>query len=398
MSVKKLALLSGTYTNKGGLAIVYGTLKLLNDLGIKIKYIVDPDPSFPEEFYTKFNLKPIFRWSDKFGDGETKSLTLVSSFKLFIRLLKNSFNPEIKQMKNCPIWYIGDSSLNDYGSVMALFGQIINIMSLKAVTRGKLIINASMGYMRTKKGEILFRSILSSVDYFLVRGSASYANVSQRGVTDNRISTVCDMAFFLERASTSQSESIINEIPKSNKPTVALIFKDYSNSGERKEYITKIHELNEELKKQFNVLFVPTAYVPYKRENDVEFLKEIGINRVLDISSLNPEEIIDVFSHFDVVITLRLHGAVYSALAGTPTYHIYEAPNSIDVIQDTFGDIMPLTHISEFIKMKPGDIIKRIDPMIDNKQQIGAKMRERIENSKTTTREKIRSVLMQYYS
>ena len=108
MSGKKLVLLSGTYTNKGGLAIVYGTLKLLNDLGIKTKYIVDPDPSFPEEFYTIFNLKPIFRWSDKFGDGETKSLTLSSSIKLFMRLLKIR-NPKIKQMENYPIWYIGDA-------------------------------------------------------------------------------------------------------------------------------------------------------------------------------------------------------------------------------------------------------------------------------------------------
>lgn len=398
MSGKKLVLLSGTYTNKGGLAIVYGTLKLLNDLGIKTKYIVDPDPSFPEEFYTIFNLKPIFRWSDKFGDGETKSLTLSSSIKLFMRLLKNSRNPKIKQMENCPIWYIGDSSLNDYGSVMALFGQIINLWSLKRVTGGKLIVNASMGYMRTKKGEIIFRSFLNSIDYFLVRGSASYANVSQRGVADNRISTVCDMAFFLERSSTSHSDGIIRKIPKSNKPTVALIFKDYSNSDHRGDYIAKIHELNGELEKQFNVLFVPTAYVPYKRENDAIFLKEIGINRVLDISSLNPGEIIDVFSHFDVVITSRLHGAVYSALAGTPTYHIYEAPNSIDVIQDTFGATIPLIHIYEFIKIKPEDVIAKIKTMIDKKQQIGSDMREKIDNNKSKTREKVRSVLEQYCS
>ena len=152
------------------------------------------------------------------------------------------------------------------------------------------------------------------------------------------------------------------------------------------------------MEKQFNVLFVPTAYVPYKRENDAIFLKEIGINRVLDISSLNPGEIIDVFSHFDVVITSRLHGAVYSALAGTPTYHIYEAPNSIDVIQDTFGATIPLIHIYEFIKIKPEDVIAKIKTMIDKKQQIGSDMREKIDNNKSKTREKVRSVLEQYCS
>lgn len=398
MNGKRLVLLSGTYTNKGGLAIVYGTLKLLEDLGIKTKYIVDPDPSFPEEFYTKFNLKPIFRWSDKFGDGETKSLTVISSFKLFIRLLKKSRNPEIKQMKNYPIWYIGDSSLNDYGSVMALFGQIVNLLSLKWVTNGKLIVNASMGYMRTKSGEFLLKLLLNSVDYYLVRGSASFANISQRGIPDDKISTVCDMAFYLEKSETINSSSISENIPKSNKPTVALIFKDYSNGRQRENYISKIHELHGELKNRFNVLFVPTAYVPYNRENDVKFLEEIGVSNVLDISSLNPGEIIDVFSHFDAVITLRLHGAVYSALAGTPTYHIYEAPNSIDVIKDTFDDIIPLLHISEFLRIEPNDIIADINAMINQKDELSIMMKDKIDHRRSNTREKIRSVLEYYCS
>lgn len=397
---QRLVLLSGTYTNKGGLAIVYGTLKLLNNLGIETKYIVDPDPSFPEEFYTKFNLIPIFRWSNKFGDGEIASLTMTSSLKLFIRLLKNLHNSEIKKLKGYPIWYIGDSSLNDYGSVMALIGQIVNLSSLKKITGGKLIVNASMGYMRTRIGEIIFKSFLDTIDYYLVRGSASYANISQRGVADDRISIVCDMAFFLERSSTSHSERTINKIPKSNKPTVALIFKDYSKSDQRESYIAKIHELYGALEGQFNVLFVPTSYVPYKRENDAIFLEKIGIkpDKVLDIRLLNPEEIIDVFGHFDVVITLRLHGAVYAALAGTPTYHIYEAPNSIDVIQDTFGDTIPLIHVSEFLNIKPRDIIAKVEVLIEKKQEIKTDMRVKIDDSRSKTYEKIRSVLKQYCS
>lgn len=397
MSEKRLVLLSGTYTNKGGLAIVYGTFKLLDELGFDTKYIIDPDPHFPAEFYQSFKLKPIFRWSDKFGDGETKSLTLVNSTKLFLRLIKNSRKQEIKELRNGPIWYIGDSSLNDYSSVMALFGQIINLLSLKWVTRGKLIVNASMGYMRTISGEFFLKLFLPSVDHFLIRGSASYANISQRGIPDNKISTVCDMAFFLEGSSTVNSENICKEIPKSDAPTIALIFKDYSNKEKREDYISKIHELYRELQKQFNVIFVPTAYVPYKRENDEDFLKEIGISEILNINSLDPREIIDVFGHFDAVISLRLHGAVYSALAGTPVYHIYEAPNSIDVIEDTFGDTVPLLHISKFLQTNPGDIITEINRMIDEKSEIKLDMHQKIEINKTLTRDKIGSVLKQYF-
>ena len=85
-------------------------------------------------------------------------------------------------------------------------------------------------------------------------------------------------------------------------------------------------------------------------------------------------------------------------MAGTPIYHIYAAPNSIDVIQDTFEDTVPLVHISDFIKIEPKDVIAKLGEMIDKKQEIGFEMRGKIDDSKFETREKARSILEQYCS
>lgn len=390
---KKLVLLSGTYTNKGGLAIVYGTLKVLEDLGIKTKYIVDPDPLFPDTFYEKFNLIPVYRWSHTFGRGETKSLTLLSSIIPFVYLVKNSFSKSIRQLKGYPIWYIGDSSLNDYGSVLALFGQIINLMSLKTLTKGKMIINASMGYMRTETGETLLKSLLGHIDYFLVRGTSSYNNITQRGVPINKVSMVCDMAYFLEKVQTHQTTEIFNLISKSKKPSIALIFKEYSKEKQRSNYIDSVKQLESTLEKNYNIFYVPTSYVPYKNENDLEFLNGIGAKNILDISHLDPNEIIEVFTNFTAVVTLRLHGAVYSTLAGVPTYHIYEADNSLDVIKDTFGEIVPLLHISNFIGADVGNISKEIEDLILRRDEISQSMNKCIEENKMRTIEIIRTTV-----
>ena len=43
---RTLTLYGGTYLNKGGAAIAYGTLKALKELGIDYGYIIDPEPFF----------------------------------------------------------------------------------------------------------------------------------------------------------------------------------------------------------------------------------------------------------------------------------------------------------------------------------------------------------------
>ena len=131
---RSLIICGGAYLNKGGAAITYGTLKVFKELNIDFKYIIDPDPSFPEEFFTSFNLIPIYRWSKYFEEKHVSCITPVNALVPFILCLKNSCTSQIRQLHNIPIWYIGDSSLNDYGSVLALFGPRLHLISLKIAT------------------------------------------------------------------------------------------------------------------------------------------------------------------------------------------------------------------------------------------------------------------------
>ena len=48
---QRLTIVGGTYSNKGGLAIVNGTFKVFKELDIDFRYIVDPESSFPIEFF-----------------------------------------------------------------------------------------------------------------------------------------------------------------------------------------------------------------------------------------------------------------------------------------------------------------------------------------------------------
>lgn len=385
----RLVIIGGTYSNKGGLAIVHGTLKVFKELNIGFKYIIDPDISFPREFFVQNNIIPIYRWSDSF---DISSITLLNTFIPLVKCLKNSCSVNMRPLDNSPIWYIGDSSLNDYSSVLSLFGQVINLLSLKIATNGKLMINASMGYMRTKTGKILLQCFLGSCNHFFVRGVSSFNNCINLGVSPKKISTICDFAFYLDKKKTEKTIKCSKLISEIGKPSIALILK-YPQRQFRENYIQKVYNLIRELNYKYKVIFVPTSYVSFTSENDLSLLNKLGLGPILDIRDLSPEEIIDVFNNFDAIITTRLHGAVFSTLAGVPTYHIYEADNSLDVIKDVFGDLVPIIHMSDFIKSDVKKIVENIDDLIRRKDKISCEMKACIDiNRKRSMKELILSL------
>lgn len=397
---KELVILGGTHSNKGGLAIVHGTFKVFNKLGINFKYIVDPDPSFPDEFFTSFGLIPIYRWSKSLGERRVSSLTLSNAFIPFIKCLKNSCNSQVRQLRGIPIWYIGDSSLNDYRSVLSLFGQIISLSSLKLATNGDLIVNASLGYMRTKVGEILLRYFLKSVNHFFVRGKSSYDALIRLGVPSGKISIVCDFAFHLDKATTKRSIKCAKPITESGKPAIAFIFKNppLNRKINKFNYIKTIQKLASQLERRgYKIFFIPTSYAPIVIENDLVFLNEIGAEPILDIRKLTPEEIIDVFSNFEAVVTMRLHGAVFSTLAGVPTFHIYEAPNSLDVIRDTFGEFVPLCNISNFVGGDTKRIIEDIENLIQMKDEISHQIKACINTQRRRSIDELKFALDSFW-
>jgi len=386
LTEKKFILLGGTYSNKGGEAIVRGTLKTLRKIGVSFEYIVDPDPLFPNEFYKEENLIPIFRWSKSF----LKYPEPLNKFIAVLDCLKKSNDSRLKDAK-VPIWYVGDSSLNDYHSVLSLMGQTINLLSLKKATGGKLVINASLGYTRTKIGEYILKLFLKNCDYFFVRGRYSLTNLKRLGVNPSRISIICDFAFHLERMETERTKRYLKIIKDQEIPAVGLIFKPiYRIRNE--DYLGAIRKVYETLSKDYRIFFIPTSYSHSFDENDLVFLERFGLKPILNIKSYTPEEIISIFSGFEFVITTRLHGGVFSILAEVPTIHIYEADNSLDVIGDTFGDLLPLIHISEFLR-NPDRVIEEGKRLIQMRDEIAKEMHHRIKRNLKNSIDVLKSVL-----
>lgn len=392
----RIVLYGGTYLNKGGAAIAYGTLKVLRELGINLKYIIDPEPQFP---FDVLNLSPIFRFSDTFSKNIIPSLSPFYTSKPFLNCLINSNKPEIKMLKGNTVWHIGDSPFSDKRTMLSLVGQVIALKSLDAIIRGKIIIGGvSLAYPRTRTGKyILGRFFSKDVDHLFVRGNETYSVCMKLGVPNDRISKICDFAFHLNKKETSMSKRVSAFIKESDGPTIVLILRDFSQGQQRINYIKNINNLMLRLNKlKYNIFYVPTSYSYFIPENDMIFMEnvlKIDKSRIINILNFSPEEIISIFSNFDVVISTRLHGAVYGALGGVPTIHLYEDRKSLEVLGDVFSDALPLIKISDIAKgSKINDLISYIKYLLNSKEHVSYKMNYCISQAKRSSFDEIKRV------
>lgn len=387
---KRLIILGGIYSNKGSIGILKGTFNVFEKLDVDCAHIIDPEYAFPKEFFAYHNLTPIYRWSDTLGKKKVSSINPSNAFIPFLKCLIRSYSSELRQLQGFPLWQLGDSGFNEF-SRFTLVGKIIDTLSLKYATKGKLILGGmSVGQTRTEFGKLLLRHFFKSVDYFFVRESGSYNNLVNLGVNKNNISIICDFAFHLKQKSTQRSIYYSKPINKTEKISIGLIIKDFFlgfQQEQRENYIQAIKKLGRKLERlDYQIFLIPMGFSFIKREDDTMFIQEIFGNRypIIETKDLDPEEIIEVIGNLDAVITIeRKHGAIFSSLAGVPLIYIYYDPGGKGIMKDTLGEIVPLIKISDFAKGENlNDVIEILENLLLKKEEISSKMKECIEAEK----------------
>lgn len=396
----ELVFYNGTYLNKGGAAIAQGTFEVLKGLGIKSNFIIDPEPPL-EDIFKSFHLKPLYRYSDLLCTDDMGSLTSYHAFNSLLNCVTKSYNKEIRELRDMPIWHIGDSPFRDKRSYLSLFGQIVALKTLKWSIGGDIIVGGiSLEYPKTKLGEIsLRRFFLNNVDYTFIRGTKTQEFLRKFGVKDEKMSIICDFAFHLDGEKTERSEEISKRIKESKKPPIALVLREYSEGEKREAYITSIHKFVSNLEKYYEVYFVPTSYSFFTPENDLIFYEKIlktNQNKIINIKDLSPPEIISVFKNFDALISARLHGAVLSSLANIPTIHIYEEDKSLEVMDHVFGkDLIPMINFNDLSNAKGiNNTIENINQQISRKDELAYNLKSAIDEARTESFQQLQKILM----
>lgn len=394
MMDEKIVLYGGTYLNKGGAAIAYGTLKALREIDINFQHIIDPEPFFP---FDSLNLNAIYRFSDVLSVKPIDSITPISTFNPFIRCLLKSYSHEINQLNGYHIWHIGDSPFSDSRSALSVAGQVMALESLRRAVKSDVIIGGvSIDYPKTRVSKYIMEKYFANYNFY-ARGNQTFKNLLDLSVPKNNIVTICDFAFHLNRTNNERIRQLINTRIKSEKPIVALCLRDYSHGDERQRNIECIKKMILLLKKEYDVFLIPTSYAYLKPENDYIFIKNIlrvSDDDIIIIRDMTPGEIIYLLSHFDIVISSRLHGAVLGALANVPTIHLYEGGKSLEVLGEVFGKFLPLIPISDFIKDGGvAELVTLVSTMIEINTDLSSQLDTCIKIAKANSAVRLRETI-----
>ena len=144
-----------------------------------------------------------------------------------------------------------------------------------------------------------------------------------------------------------------------------------------------VNTLNK-LKNEFEFVFVPQ--VTYKGDDDRIIAKKLSKRLDDDVKFHliknwdDPRELIGLYSCFDLTLSIRLHGTIFSCIAGTPAIAINYMPKV-----ESFMESMKLKeYLIDFNSIKKGCLLKLINKLLGDKE-VSAKINDNISEKKELT-------------
>jgi polysaccharide pyruvyl transferase WcaK-like protein len=232
-------------------------------------------------------------------------------------------------------------------------------------------------HISSLKGKIITKTLLDQSNRTSVRDLYTFytlRNLTRRPVTLTGDSALC-YPYKLDR----DEEKMVVICPRSLNQDHISSYHD----NIKKENIQKLRKIIAKtsdflFKKGFSVVFVPFHTTP--NDNDlVEIHKIINKMKNRDVVILerpgSPQDFINVISSSNLVIGLRLHSLILSAVARIP-YLSIEYDNKI-------GGFMTLTGMNRFLGRINDDynfIIKAVERIINNGEKIESHLEIRVKN------------------
>lgn len=351
--IKKVLITNIVSLNPGDAAILKGTYHILKKkYGDDVEIIVfDRQPKAAAKYYPWANFKSSLFPSKKYlgvasfidQKGYGHWLLRIRFFKLMlsIKLMRLGFSKFVSFVINKDDY----EALGHYISADLIFSTggtyLIENYDLKsciydyrlslAAGDSKLgFFTQTLGPFKTPENKRDFSYIFANSNYIFLRDEKSKRNIIELGVDGGEVFLAADAAFVLAK------EVFDNAVRRKGSGvkvaisirTMRLFHEDYAE-----KYFRCIANVVEHLvlRYQAQIIFLSTCQGIDEYVSDADMVKSamVYINNpvvnqslVVDNNFRQPDEIVDAYSEFDLVIATRMHAAILSICAGTPTIGI----------------------------------------------------------------------------
>ncbi|RVU54574.1 polysaccharide pyruvyl transferase CsaB [Anaerosphaera multitolerans] len=225
----------------------------------------------------------------------------------------------IRAIRSCDMILLGGGSLlQDITSKKSIL-YYLAILRLGMLFKKKTFIySQGIGPITLKRNRALTRRILNKVDFINVRDSQSARELKELGV-NREILITTDTVFGINKPSNEEGSRILSKIGVSeDKLNIAFTIINWKTYGARtvKEVIKSIDDLLKE--QDVNIILIPFFYhLDLNIEREIyENLRQRHSNIYLVEEYLHVESYLSLIGNMDIMVSMRLHGLVFSTLMG----------------------------------------------------------------------------------
>ncbi len=282
-----------------------------------------------------------------------------------------SFFKIIRKMLKSDLFLSGGGTLFQNKTSNHSFYYYLGLVFLAKLLRRRVVIFAQgFGPLEGRINRLIAKLILNRVNIITPRDKDSYAKLQKLGVKRPRIEVTADPTAILDFDNPAEGKRILalEGVKYNNKPLLGIAIRTLS-----KDFIEKIAETVDWLANKYN--FTP-VFIPFQIPEDMgpstKFMSKLSVESHLVFRSCVPEEMISIFSQFDLVIGMRLHALIFAALNNTPMLGISYDPKVEAFMREIEQPFIDINH--------PGEMKAALEAIIKNrasiKQELSVKKKE----------------------
>ena len=243
------------------------------------------------------------------------------------------------QIKNCDLLILGAGNfLIDY--TIDIFRGPIPLFSLyvflaKLYHKPIMLYGVTAGPIRTVLGWDLSKYIVENSDIVTVRDELSKKFLEKITNKKKKIHLLPDPVIGTDISSKKKIEKILRKekVVRNNKKLIALGLRDINpllTLAESKRFWNHLAKFINSLKLEYEFLFIPQS--TYVEDDDrviaKQFVKKLDNDVKFSIlkNRYHPKDLASIYKLCELTISIRLHSAVFSLMAGTPVVSINYLP------------------------------------------------------------------------
>lgn len=258
-----------------------------------------------------------------------------------------------QEMKNSKAFiYGGGNLLQDNTSTRSLFFYLSMVWLAKKLRLKVMFYANGIGPLKKSLSRILTKKIMNSVDVITLREELSFAELKQLEISKPRILLTADAALTVTDSCLGHDADILQQLGiQRDKPLLGISLRKYPGHEkfEHEKYETDIARVADHMVSTYGAFAV---FIPMQHPDDITILENVAAKMQHDSyivrDKLNVFQTYNLISQMYIILGMRLHALVFSAVAAVPIVGlVYDSKiqGFLDCInQPSAGDVKQLEY------------------------------------------------------